>query len=114
MHNVILLFLCVFVLTSVEGIFANEIEKEEGQIVEPDEEEYVPDELLVKFKEGVRAESITAINEKVGTQVVNVLGEGRLYQLRIPPSAKLEEVMKTYKALPEVEYVEFNYIVGIE
>lgn len=114
MHNVILLFLCVFVLTSVEGIFANEIEKEEGQIVEPDEEEYVPDELLVKFKEGVSAENITAINENLGTKMVNELEEGRLYLLKISSSAKLEDVMKTYKALPEVEYVEFNYIVGIE
>ena len=80
----------------------------------PAMEEHVPNELLVKFKEGISSDGIQTIHSQMGTQVIQVMADGLLYQVAIPASAKLDEVKKSYESLPEVEYVEVNYVVGIE
>lgn len=86
----------------------------DGEKKEPLKGEYVQNELLVKFKAGISTKNVTEIHAQLGTKVVHVLADGLLYQLQLPPSASLEEVKKAYEARPEVEYVEVNYVVGID
>ena len=77
-------------------------------------EEHVENELLVKFKEGISSQGIQTIHAQMGTQVIQVMADGLLYQVSLPASAKLVEIKQSYESLPEVEYVEVNYVVGIE
>ena len=77
-------------------------------------EEHVANELLVKFKEGISSEGMTTIHSKMGTEVIQVMADGLLYQVSLPATANLSDVKKSYEALPEVEYVEVNFVVGIE
>ncbi|MCP5007797.1 MAG: hypothetical protein GY941_28255 [Planctomycetes bacterium] len=106
-----ILMICASVLCGSVNITSSEIVEMNEQTRGPDEGEYVPDELLVKFKKCVSVEKINEINKRLETHVVDILGEGRLYQLRISHSAKLEDVMKAYRELLEVEYAEYNQIV---
>lgn len=123
MRTLVLSLMSIFAFATIQCLLGitfacceNEsvISIEGGEKMQPGEAEYIPDELLVKFKKGVNAQDISVINEDLGTEVVNVLGEGLLYQVKISPSAKLDEVRKAYETLSTVEYAEVNYVVGIE
>lgn len=71
--------------------------------------EYVPDQVLVKFKPGVSAKGIEEVNLEYGT-VVKKIDLGKIYRMRIPRKATVEEIIEKLKNDPAVEYVEPNYI----
>ncbi len=71
--------------------------------------EYVPDEILVKFKPGARENAINKINSDFGTSVKSTLLSGTKV-LKISSNKTVEEMVETYCSLPEVEYAEPNYI----
>jgi len=72
--------------------------------------EYVPDEILVKFKTDVRMGAVNNINSKYGTLVKSTLLSGTK-RLKVPSGKTVDEMVKVYNSLPEVEYAEPNYIV---
>jgi len=71
--------------------------------------EYVPDEILVKFKPDVGEDAINKINSKYGTSVKSTLLSGTKI-LKIPSDKTVYEIVIIYESLPEVEYAEPNYI----
>lgn len=71
--------------------------------------EYVPDEILVKFKPDVGEDAINKINSKYGTSVKSTLLSGTKI-LKIPSNKTVDEMVKIYNSLPEVEYAEPNYV----
>jgi len=71
--------------------------------------EYVPDELLVKFREGIADSRISDINESLNVRVIRIMPARRLYRIKVPKDKSLEEVRQTYSSLPEVETVGLNY-----
>jgi len=71
--------------------------------------DYIPDELLVMFKEGVPESRINAINESLNVQVITTLQPGRTCLIKVPKQKSLEEVRKAYLSFPEVQAVELNY-----
>jgi hypothetical protein len=73
---------------------------------------YKKREILVKFKPGVSEAQIDEINGHMGTTVVKHMGAIRL--LRIPETKTVEEMVREYNVLPEVEYAEPNYIYTIQ
>ena len=72
-------------------------------------------ELLVKFKKGVSAETIDAItarlNDRVEDRIENDPGLEAIDDL---DNADVGELVKTYSAMPEVEYAEPNYEISLE
>lgn len=73
--------------------------------------EYVPGEILVKYKEAEKAEAVTALAEKLGTQVVETIPRLNLQRCRIVTEMTMDSVLAAYRADPNVEYAEPNYIL---
>jgi serine protease len=72
--------------------------------------EYVPGEIIVKFKSEVSEDAITKTNQRHRASVVYkspVLGFRRL---KIPEEKNVPEMIEFYKKDPNVEYAEPNYI----
>jgi serine protease len=74
---------------------------------------YVPDELLVKFKDGVgQAKAISALRSK-GATLKRALTPDGLTQVQIPVGTTVDEEMDSLGALPDVEYATPNgYAAG--
>ncbi len=83
---------------------------------------YVEDEVIVKFKTGVIAPSMHATTQAIvpGASIAKSMmvrsreGLGHLALLRAPRGrATVEELVRRFAALPEVEFAEPNYIASI-
>ncbi|MFU8838598.1 MAG: S8 family serine peptidase [Thiohalomonadaceae bacterium] len=69
--------------------------------------QYVPGELLVKYREGAQIETLHAASK------ATPLGQmplRRWQHLRLPPELSVEEAIALYRQQPEVEYAEPNYL----
>jgi serine protease len=73
------------------------------------EVEYVPGEVLVKFKEGVSKGEVTDLNRALGLAVLSVHREG-VRKLRVPAGKTEQEVISLLERDPRVEYAELNTI----
>jgi len=71
--------------------------------------EYAPDEILVKFKSGVREDAINTMISEFGFSVKSTLLSGTKL-VAIPSGKTVDEMVRIYECLPEVEYAEPNYI----
>ena len=71
---------------------------------------YRPGELLVTFKTGVTRERIDEINRALGVESITYDQRFSLLHAKIPDSRSVEEMVKRYSELPEVEYAEPNYL----
>ncbi len=69
---------------------------------------YVPDELLVKFKDGVGTANATDVVRGKGAQLRRVLTPDGLIQIKLPPGTSIEDAISSYSALPNVEYATPN------
>ena len=79
------------------------------QARESEESPYVSGEFLAKFKAGVSPERIRVINHDLGVKVINYFERIRVYHLGIEDTRTVEEMVKIFSGLPEVEYAEPNY-----
>jgi thermitase len=84
------------------------------EVKPPGGKPYAEGELLVKFKEDVSRDRIEEILRQTGTGVTRFLRTLKIHVLRLPPGAAVEDMVKTFQALPEVEYAEPNYTVTIQ
>jgi hypothetical protein len=75
---------------------------------------YAEGELLVKFREGVSEARIQEVLRQTGTGVSKFLRTVKVYVLKLPPGAPVEDMRKKFQALPEVEYAEPDYTVTIQ
>ncbi|MBE9542337.1 MAG: S8 family serine peptidase, partial [Proteobacteria bacterium] len=73
-------------------------------------EEFVPDEILVKFKHGVAKDKIDRINSKHGAIVRYTSPYTKSKRIAIPKDKTVPEMIKLYQAEDAVEYAEPNYI----
>lgn len=76
----------------------------------PPQGDIVPDEVLVKFRDGVDAARAEALAAGAGLAVVKPLGSERTYLLRITDGTSVPEAIERLGALPEVEYAEPNRV----
>ena len=83
----------------------------EKPLVPLEVEKYVPGEIIVKFKPGVRDEVISELNRKLGTSVLYTSPFAGFKRLKIPKGKTVEEMVNIYKRNPNVEYAEPNFIV---
>ncbi len=72
---------------------------------------YVPGEVLVKFKKGMAASKIHVLHNALGATKIKEIGYIGVQHIKLPHSVSVEEAVKYYKADPDVEYAEPNYIV---
>jgi general secretion pathway protein D len=75
---------------------------------------YAEGELLVKFREGVTDETARDIISIKQASVIKVIEGLRIYHIRLPKGQTVEDAVKAFSALPEVEYAEPNYIMKMQ
>jgi serine protease len=71
--------------------------------------EYVPGEVLVKFKEGITRQKMVDLESAIGTKVLSD-HRGGVKKLSVPAGKTEEELISILKQDPRVEYVELNTI----
>jgi hypothetical protein len=77
--------------------------------------DHVAGEILIKFKRGTSPQQIDQFNLENGTRVIGRLdlGEDRIYRLAIPEGVEVPDLATAFSALPQVEYAEPNFRMGI-
>ncbi len=70
---------------------------------------YVPDRIVVKFKEGLGSAQVAQLHASQGTKVVAEIPQMRVQILSVPPG-EVEAKIAAFKADPSVEYAEPDYI----
>jgi len=73
---------------------------------------YVPDELLVKFKDGVGTAKATNVLRGKGATAKRVLTPDGLIQVKLPPGLTVSDALDSLGTLPEVEYAAPNAYGG--
>jgi serine protease len=71
---------------------------------------WVPGEIIVKFKPGVSDDVIAKINRSRGTSVIKSSRFAGFKRLRIPHRKSVADMVAIYKQNPNVEYAEPNFI----
>ncbi len=74
------------------------------------EKEYVPDQIIVKFKTGTPVEVQRGLNESLGTTVIYTSPERGFTVLQIPEGKTVAKMIDIYSRQPIVEYAEPNYL----
>ena len=85
-------------------------EKQRGQ----KQQQFIPGEVLVKFKAGLTGEEIEAIREGYGLSLMKRIGTTGVYRFKIPPTWRVEDAVDALNEDPHVEYAEPNYLVRIQ
>jgi subtilisin family serine protease len=73
--------------------------------------QYIPGEVLVKFKDGTRAEDAGKLHAALKTSKKKELRKLKLHRLKLPEQMSVAEAVRTYEQDPNVGYAEPNYIV---
>ncbi|MEJ7848632.1 MAG: S8 family serine peptidase [Pyrinomonadaceae bacterium] len=71
--------------------------------------QFVPDELLVKFRKDAQRKAALKAHSLIGAKVLEDLGGSGLQRIKLPASAHVAEILKRYEEFPEVEFVQPNY-----
>ncbi len=72
--------------------------------------QYVPGEVLVKFRAGISAENMTQALASVQAQAVESIGEIAVTRLRLGADVEVEDAVQRLQQLSQVEYAEPNYL----
>ena len=75
---------------------------------------YIPGEILIKFKDGTDLQSIKTIQKRLGLRTIKVVPKLNIYRMKIENGSSVEEVMKRLQGFLEVEYSEPNYMVDFQ
>ena len=71
---------------------------------------YVPGEILVKFKDGTTDQAIAAIQRELHLETISIVYKPNLYLIKILDGSSVESVMERLRHYNEVKYSEPNYI----
>jgi general secretion pathway protein D len=86
-----------------------EITKDKQREFAMAENRYLESELLVKFRDEVNEGTAREIIAGKGASVIRYLEGIKVYHIRLPKGLPVEDAVKDFSALPEVEYAEPNY-----
>ena len=73
--------------------------------------EYMPGELLVKFRDGTSTITAEGLHSSIKAVRKKELKEIRVQQIKLPESIAVAEAIEHYQHDPNVEYAEPNYII---
>lgn len=71
---------------------------------------YAPGEVLLKFKEGVNAQTKNAFHQNYHTKVLRTYRQANLSHIKLPKGINVENAINLFGALDNIAYVEPNYI----
>ena len=75
---------------------------------------YVEGELLIKFKEGIPYEKAISIISEKGATLIKFIKNLKLYHIKLKKGQSVKNAIKEFSSLPEIEYVEPNYLIDIK
>ncbi|MFN8575893.1 MAG: hypothetical protein U0354_03475 [Candidatus Sericytochromatia bacterium] len=75
--------------------------------------DYVDGVILVKYKEGTNKAQINKIDSKYKTKSVLFSPSLNLYKINLPENISIEEAVKIFSKLPEVQYAEPDMVMTI-
>lgn len=102
----IILFFVIILSCNRSSVISNNSEPSKPS----PQEDYVKDEVIVKFKKGVTEARIKEINEFLGCEIVRSIDRTETYLMKIKTGVEVKEIINKYKLFDEVEYAEPNYI----
>lgn len=73
--------------------------------------EYVPGEVLVKFKDTSNTFVIKKLHEHIGSLKKEEFNKIKVHHIKLPKDVSVDEAIRYYMQAPNVEYAEPNYIV---
>ncbi|MEC4676280.1 MAG: secretin N-terminal domain-containing protein, partial [Nitrospirota bacterium] len=73
------------------------------------EKQYVEGEILVKFREGVTNDAAGEIIAGKGVSVIRIMKHVRVYLIKLGEGQDVEDAIREFSLIPEVEYAEPNY-----
>jgi hypothetical protein len=71
---------------------------------------YVPGEILVKFKDGTTDQAIEAIQRELHLETIRVVSKPNLYLMKILNTSSVVSTVERLRHYREVQYAEPNYI----
>ena len=71
--------------------------------------EWVPNEIIVKFKKRLSKERISLTNSRHGTTVLSTSRRAGFKRIKLPAKKTPRQVVELYNREPDVEYAELNY-----
>ena len=75
---------------------------------------YVPGEILVKFRDGTTDQAKEAIQRKVHLETIRIISKPNLYLMKILDGSSVKSVMERLRNYEDVQYSEPNYIRTIQ
>ncbi len=105
----VLIVALVFMLGAVSVPAAEKFKVKQANLG-PYGAKYAEDEIIVKFKAGINAAEIGKIHGKLGASEIYTSRRGGFKRIKILSMATVKEMIDLYRANPEVEYAEPNYI----
>lgn len=73
---------------------------------------YLPGRILIKFKGSLDQPQLQEANAIAGTQLVGQAAELGWHVMQLPEGLGVEAALDYYRALPEVDYVEPDYLIN--
>ena len=71
---------------------------------------YVPGEILVKFRDGTTDQIKEALQKEVHLETIRLISKPNLYLMKILDGSSVERVLERLGKFKEVKYAEPNYI----
>ena len=71
--------------------------------------DYVPGQVLVKFKPAATPSGIRSMQDRIGAQSLREIRSIRVHQIKLPSGWSVEQGVEFYRRNPNVEYAEPNY-----
>jgi serine protease len=70
---------------------------------------WVPNEIIVKFKNDISKNHIDQINRRHGTSIIYSSPFAGFKRIKVPPPRTPEQLVELYNREPDIEYAELNY-----
>jgi len=77
-------------------------------------QEMVPNQVLVRFREGTDPSEIQRIQGEAGVLILKAVSGKNLFLMKIMDGSSVEDAIRRLKAYPEVLYSEPNYGRGLK
>ena len=74
----------------------------------------VPNQVLVRFREGIDQSEIQRIQRETGVQILKAVSNNNLFLMKIMDGSSVEDAIRRLKAYSEILYAEPNYGRGLK
>jgi len=111
MKTNLLVFLTPHIVKESTGLA--EITRNKYKTFADEERHYSGGELLVRFREGTPTDKAEGIISNMGATIIRYLDSERIYHIRLRPNQSVEDAVKEFTAIPDVEFAEPNYRLNI-